>query len=137
MPKIISFGWTTPALLAGAKTCTRRDWSPRHAVLFKPGDVCWAYNKNPRALGRPVAEIRIVRVSPEPVPLAQAPPQDYAAEGFEWFDQHPEERALALPKLAKGLGLASTATMYDLWLDWLASGESLYVVRFELLEVIP
>ncbi len=28
---ILSFSWTTDALLAGKKTCTRHQWSPRTA----------------------------------------------------------------------------------------------------------
>lgn len=137
MPRIISFGWTTPALLAGAKTCTRRNWNDRYARSFRPGEVCTAYDRNPRVHGKPVARIQIESVSPERVPMIKAPPSDYAKEGFLWFDQHPEEREKALPKLMAGLSLQRyrAITMAELFESWVTSGQSLYVVRFKLLEV--
>lgn len=36
--KIISFAETTPALLADAKTVTRREWAEKHARSFKAGE---------------------------------------------------------------------------------------------------
>ncbi len=138
MPRIISFGWTTPALLAGAKTCTRRDWKPRYAASFRPGEICTAYDRNPRVHGRPVGRIEIESVSEEREPMRDAPLADYAHEGFEWFDQHYEERLEALPKLVVGLHLAGPdiPSMIDLWHEWVESGQALYVVRFKLLEVL-
>ena len=50
--KIISFAWTTPALLAGRKTVTRRDWSDRYALLFHADDFVAGYNRSPRHGGR-------------------------------------------------------------------------------------
>lgn len=138
MPRIISFGWTTPALLAGAKTCTRRDWKDRYARTFRPGEVCTAYDRNPRVHGKPVARIQIESVSDRRVPMIETLPSDYAKEGFLWFDQHPEERAEALPKLMGGLGLERwpAVTMAELFENWVMSGQSLYVVRFKLLETL-
>jgi len=59
--KIISFAWTTEALLKGKKTQTRRFWDDKYARKFKAGDLVQAYDKNPRSGGKPVAIIRITR----------------------------------------------------------------------------
>ena len=58
---IISFARTTPALLNGCKTVTRRDWKDVHAAKFKEGDLVDAYDKSPRNGGHKVATIRIIR----------------------------------------------------------------------------
>jgi uncharacterized protein YqfB (UPF0267 family) len=65
MPMIISFAWTTPALLDGRKTVTRRDWPDSHAVKFKPGAVAIAYDKQPMYGGQAVARIKIVSIRRE------------------------------------------------------------------------
>jgi hypothetical protein len=33
----LSFAWTTPALIADRKSCTRRDWSADYAARFRDG----------------------------------------------------------------------------------------------------
>lgn len=45
---IISFSWTTPALLVLLKTCTRRDWNWGYAKRFRKGDFLQAWNFSPR-----------------------------------------------------------------------------------------
>jgi uncharacterized protein YqfB (UPF0267 family) len=57
--KIISFTWTTKALLEGKKTVTRRDWNEKYAKSFYKGDVVQAYNKAPRLGGKRVAYIKL------------------------------------------------------------------------------
>ena len=59
---IISFAWTTTALLDGRKTVTRREWSDGHAAKFKPCDLVDAWDKSPRFKGKKVAVIRIVSI---------------------------------------------------------------------------
>ncbi len=59
---IISFAWTTAALLEGRKTVTRREWTDKHAAKFKPGDLVDAWDKSPRFKGKKVAVIRIVAI---------------------------------------------------------------------------
>ena len=81
--KIISFSWTTPALLAGRKTVTRRDWPARYERQFKPGDLCQAYDRNPRNGGKCVAIIRLLSVTYEP--LRQMPDEDFEHEGFAYM----------------------------------------------------
>ena len=59
---IISFAWTTAALLDGRKTVTRREWSDAHAAKFKPGDLVDAYDRSPRFKGKKVGVIRIINI---------------------------------------------------------------------------
>lgn len=116
--QIISFAWTTPALLAGAKTVTRRDWTDRHAAQFHKGDLVQAWDQSPRAGGHRVGVIHLTD-DPRFEPLADMPDSDYQAEGFEWitkYDAAPPHRLLqATPE-----GFA----------EWRASGRSMWVVRF-------
>jgi uncharacterized protein YqfB (UPF0267 family) len=62
---IISFPWTTQALLDGKKTVTRRDWPELHAKKFRVGAIVTAYDKQPCWGGRPMARIQIVSVRRE------------------------------------------------------------------------
>ena len=43
--RIISFAETTPALLEGRKTCTRRMWKEPYAQQFYKGERVQAYNR--------------------------------------------------------------------------------------------
>lgn len=119
---IVSFAWTTPALLAGAKTVTRRDWTPQHAAHFHRGDVVDAWSKSPRAHGEKVARILITR---DPwVQMSNAvKPDDWTREGFEWFAWNgtPEDRL----------------RVDAIWMGWRTTPRPLYVVEFELVEVLP
>ena len=54
--RIISFAWTTRALLEGRKTVTRRNWKE---CRLKPGELAQAYDRSPRFKGKRVAIIRI------------------------------------------------------------------------------
>lgn len=127
--KNISFAYTTPALLAGHKTVTRRDWDPSYANRFERGELVNAYNRSPRHHGEKVATLRIVSVTYEPNALA--PASDYEAEGFAFLAAHPE----LLPKtnrLAYLDGLSRERFDY-----WRAGGGSMWVCRFVLVEIEP
>lgn len=120
MARIISFSWTTPALLAGEKTVTRRHWDAKYAAGFKAGDEVIAYDKSPRAGGKPVARLRLtqdVRLEPD----GAAPDSDYDAEGFAFLYERP------------GKFRAFTREDFDWWRQ--DGGES-YVVRFEVVEIL-
>jgi len=82
--KIISFAWTTPALLANRKTVTRREWSEDYARRFKADDLVAAYDKNPRNGGKQVATIRLT-CDPYLEPPNQMPISDFEAEGFAYL----------------------------------------------------
>jgi hypothetical protein len=120
--KIISFAWTTPALLAGAKTCTRRDWKILYALRFHKDDVCLAYDRQPRFKGKPIATIRLT-ADPYQENTKYAPTTDYAAEGFAWLKEH-------------GILVDGKYDVDMLWKVWKMDGFYKWVVRFELLEIL-
>lgn len=116
---IVSFAWTTPALLAGAKTVTRRDWSPSHAAKFHAGMLVDAWDASPRTgRSRKVATIRLTR-DPYLELTSDAPLEHYEREGFVWLDKH-------------GLGDLVAHT----WREWRTKPQRLYVVEFALVEVV-
>jgi hypothetical protein len=118
--RAISFAWTTPALLAGQKTVTRRDWKDRYAASFRAGDLVAAYDRQARFGGNRVAMIRLLR-APYKESTADAPDSDYEAEGFTYLE---------------GIGaLVDGVTPRVLWRAWHVYPKYLWVVRFELAAV--
>lgn len=118
---IISFAWTTPALLAGAKTVTRREWSASHAQRFSVGRLVDAWDRSPRTgKGRKVATIRITR---EPRRESTASfgdrRSDWDREGFSWL-------------AANGHG----AMVEEVVRLWAVYPREVYVVEFELVELL-
>ncbi len=116
--RIISFAWTTPALLAGRKTMTRREWSPRHANGFHRGDRVQAWDKSPRNGGKKVGEL-LLTAEPEFTPLVDM--EDYEREGFAYFDEHPQKLAPNAPDF------------HQIWAKWRGAAADVWVVRFRLL----
>ena len=115
---IISFSWTTPALLAGAKTCTRRHWTPSHARKIRDGQLVDAWDRLPRVKGaRKVATIRIT-AAPELQSTMQIPGSDWFAEGFDWLSHFGT--------------LDDAKVAHAIWTGWRSKAQLLYVVRFEL-----
>lgn len=115
---IVSFAWTTPALLAGAKTVTRRDWTYGHAQKFTVGMLVDAYDRSPRAHGKKVATIRITR-PPHRESTANLPVEDYAREGFAWLREHGHRE-----------------TVDRIMESWGMYPREVWVVQFELVEVL-
>lgn len=119
----ISFGHTTPALITGNKTVTRRDWKPRHAAHFKAGMVCGALNTDQRVGGQKVGEIRLT-AAPLHESTTLAPDTDWWDEGFSFLSDHD----------LKVFGASPVA----IWRQWLYEAPvTLWVVRFELLSLTP
>lgn len=119
---IVSFAWTTAALRAGAKTCTRREWKPSHARHFREGMKVEAWDHSPRTRdGRKVATIRVT-TAPELQSTAQILDSDWEAEGFAWITKFgtPDDA-----KLARAI-----------WDAWHARPRVLYVMRFELISLV-
>lgn len=115
---IVSFSWTTPALLAGRKTRTRRQWDEKYAARFHVGDVCQAYDKGPRNGGKRVGYIKITGMKRENVALM--PEEDFEKEGFAYL----EEQGFTLwEKPAR--------KAFD---DWIDTGKEYLVVDFEKLD---
>jgi len=86
---LLSFTWTTDALLAGNKTCTRRCWSERTAKswinAYKSDRLIHsAWDKTPFCRGaRKIADIRLTK-GPYQERLADMPQSDLSAEGGLW-----------------------------------------------------
>jgi hypothetical protein len=121
---IISFAHTTPALVAGHKTVTRRDWKPGHAAKFKAGQVVDAYDRNPRNGGTLVARIELTG-DPYLADTWLMPQSDYEAEGFEY-----------LHTLWAGRNAAyEERYSRDQFEAWRQQSQMLWVVRFRLVEL--
>jgi hypothetical protein len=85
---IISFAWTTPAVKARRKTCTRRDWKEVYfqqwVQAYRAGRYTHdAYNKSPRCGGHKFGEIRLV-CEPYREALRDMPLEDLVLEGGYW-----------------------------------------------------
>lgn len=121
---IVTFEWTTPALLAGAKTCTRREWNPKHAAKFHAGQLIDAWNTSPRNVRAKPHKVATIRLTRDPYIewTGDAPPHDYSAEGFEWLEKY-------------GFRVDGMTPM-ALWMQWRSDPFYLYVVRFEVVEYL-
>lgn len=117
--KIISFGWTAPAISVKRKHCTRRNWKDSYAESFHKGDVCQAYDKSPRCHGNRMTLIRLT-ADPGKEPERDIPDEDWENEGFAYLTEIG----------AKVNGLEPVA----LWDQWKRSPDSSWVIRFEYLE---
>jgi hypothetical protein len=113
---IISFAWTTPAVKARVKTCTRRNWIDAYARRFKAGQHLMGYNKNPRIWGKPVQEI-VLTMAPYKETYCQVPAADWVAEGFEYLEHIG----------ATVHGMAPR----EIWSIWKSDTTPCWVVRFE------
>ncbi len=119
---IISFAWTTPAILARRKTCTRRDWNDAYAARFKAGQLLAGYDRSQRFHGHQIAVIRLTR-KPYKESSALAPDRDWEAEGFAYLS--------SIGAKVDGM------TPEELWNDWHENPRQLYVVRFEIVAQRP
>lgn len=117
---ILSFAWTTPALLSGHKTMTRRDWTHAHAAKFTVGRLVDAWDRSPRTgKGRKVATIRITR-EPHMEWSSDLTEYDVEREGFNWLRAHGE-----------------WVQVEQIISAWRAERRLLWVIEFELVEVLP
>jgi hypothetical protein len=132
VPRIISFAWTSPAVLVGQKTVTRRDWDPNYARRFRKGDEVLAYNRSQRAGGKPIARLRLT-ADPSWERDWDMPDSDYEGEGFAYLAQHPE----LLPKSNRHAWMRNCSReSFDEWRFADRDARS-WVIRFELIEVLP
>jgi hypothetical protein len=116
---IVSFAWTVPALLAGAKTMTRRDWTYSHARKFHVGMRVDAWDRLPRVAGaKRVAVIELTR-DPWRGSSGDLTPEDYEREGFAYLAAHGDR-----------------ATVERVMTSWGARPRELWVVEFKLVGVV-
>lgn len=121
---IISFGWTTPAILAGRKTVTRREWDPDYADRFYEGQVVDAWNTSPRNTRGNPRKIATIKLTAKPYleRAREAPDEDYEGEGFAYLTE--------IGRKVNG------HTPEAMWRAWKLENPQLWVVRFEILEVL-
>jgi hypothetical protein len=120
MARIISFAWTTPALLARRKTVTRRDWHADYARRFHAGDIVLAYDKNPRARGKQIATLRLTH-DPYWERGCDMPDDDWEREGFAYLQEQ-----------ATDVNGTDPAT---LWRQMKTTDDGLWVIRFEIMSI--
>jgi hypothetical protein len=120
--KIISFAWTTPALLAERKRVTRRRWNDDYAQRFKKRDLIAAYDKSPRAGGKQVATIRLIDDAYRGR-TDYMPPNDYEAEGFAYMEEQGQMVDGMPPRI--------------FWRAWKAAQIPVWVIRFEIVQIEP
>jgi hypothetical protein len=119
---IISFARTTAAVEAREKSVTRREWTDRHAAMFKVGDLVQAWDKSPRAGGKRIGTIKITSIGKEPTRFI--PDSDWEAEGFAYMTKH-------------GLNLSADLSCEELWRQWRADPLKVtWVIRFEVVEIL-
>jgi len=122
--RIVSFAWTTPALLAGAKTVTRREWTLGYANRFRKGDLVAAYDRSPRYKGKQVATLRLTD-RPARERYCDVTDDDWEAEGFAWLEENghtmPHGRRRVKPSV--------------LFRAWRYDKQPAWVVRFEVVSV--
>ena len=114
---IISFAWTTEALLSGIKKCSRRDWDDKYAKRFRAGEKYQAFDHNPRVGGKRVGIIEMT-CNPYKERLDLITDEEEKLEGGLWGSA--EEYIRAFCEGAK-----------------VSREKEIYVIRFELLGLEP
>lgn len=124
-------GWTLPALLAGAKTCSRQTWGSRGAGTMRAGSEVTVYSgaAHPSARRGPRTVAAIIRLTGDPVlePLSAMPDADYDAEGWRWLHDHPEA--------LRSHRITADDFSWEAFERWRARPGQCWVVRFEVLKV--
>lgn len=119
--RIISFAWTTPALLAREKTVTRRDWKSSYAKTFHKGDLLQAWDRSPRFGGKKVGVIRLTH-TPYRERLCDIPQGDWWNEGFAYLEK-------------RGIKIDGSCPR-TLWAMWHKSIDYRWVLRFEIVSLV-
>lgn len=119
--KIISFAWTSPALLALEKSRTRRAWNDAYASRFKVGDLVQAWDRSPRFGGKQIAIIQVMGLKKENLLLMSE--NDYVLEGFAYFEKNGLKIRGQDPRVA-----------FD---EWKQEGGDLYVLDFRVVSITP
>lgn len=118
--KIISYAWTTPALLALRKRKTRRSWADKYAQSFHDGDLVQAYDRSPRVGGKRVAIVRLL-LDPYPQRTGKMTFVDFEDEGFKYL----EEQGIRIQNM----------TPMDFFLWWRKQDELVWVIEFEVVSL--
>jgi len=119
---IVSFAWTSAALLSGHKSCTRREWDPVHAEHYRAGMVVDAWDRLPRVKG--AKRIGTIRVSRPPYRQMShlTLPEDFHREGFAWLQRYGTTD--------------DVVRVSEIWAGWRTHPVDLWVLEFELVSTI-
>lgn len=122
---ILSFAWTTPAVVIGQKCVTRREWTERTIKQFEKamagGTLVEAWDKNPRFGGKCFGMVRITGITRDE-DTRTIPEDHFEAEGFH-----------ILTKLKAKLGKLYAL---DLWAQWkYKKPQKVTVVCFDLVSL--
>lgn len=117
----ISFAWTTDALVNGHKSVTRREWKDSYVSTFRQGDLVKAYDKRPDFGGKPVALIRLTQ-TPYQQMSDKVKAVDWIHEGFDYLEKNDKKSGKKTPR--------------EIWQDWKDNPRKLWVVRFEVVELL-
>jgi len=127
---IISFAWTTPALVLAQKDTTRRDWKPRTIAaarkVMTAGELVEAWSISPMyagAGGAKVADIRITEII-EDEDSSTMSDDEWEREGFH-----------VLEALGAKIDGSSPLDVFRFWR--LENVQPQTVVRFELIRLTP
>ena len=118
---IISYAWTTPALLALRKHRTRRHWQDSYAERWLAGSTHKAYDHLPRAHGKQVGTVTLKR-HPFKENTKLMTEVDYELEGLKYM----EEQGLFV-KVSRGVFI-TPRSFFDQWRE---AGELVWVIDFD------
>lgn len=135
--RIISFSWTLPALLSGAKVVTRRDWKDRYAESFKADEYLSAWDRSQRLKGsKAVAVIQLIE-KPYKEATILMNQGDFYQEGLWWLACNPKLIPEPMKEmLAKdGYGKLPGA-MWNWFNHWRETAGELWVIRFKVIRYL-
>ncbi len=121
MPRIISYSWTTQALLERVKNCTRRSWDDKYAASFNKGDVVEAWDRSPRYGGIKLGTIKLT-AKPYQQNTSDMTMLDFKREGLAWMEAH-------------GIQIKGKSPR-QFFEDWKTSAEIVWVVEFGPMELL-
>lgn len=125
---------TWPAVVAQAKTVTRRNWKPSTAAWYRKGRIFDAYDKVSFHGGVRVARCQCTHDTYQEC-LGDMPDDDWAGEGFKWMNEHP----LAIPEKAREHLWSLGDCSFEGFIAWRSTFQyrAFYVCRFVVIEVEP
>ncbi len=122
---IVSFAWTTDALLAGQKKRTRRSWNDDYAMKFRVAGRADAYNQLPRVGGHKVGDLNNLSLFKQRTSLMTE--EDYELEGLKYM----EANGLFIPvRTAEGKRVPAMHPR-RFFEEWRLVNELVWVLDFE------